>query len=551
MPLCLLLILSLAMANYGWAQSQSEQKKKKKKNNQTQSEEIEDYFKKWLEEDVVYIITEEEEQIFKSLSTLEEKDNFIEQFWRRRDPNPRTIENEFKEEHYRRIAYANEKFASGDPGWVTDRGRTYIIHGEPVEITRRPDGGAYIRPMNEGGGYTAVYPYEVWRYHYIEGLGNDIELEFVDQTNTGAYKLAVFAWEKDALVHIGGGPTLAEQTGLAKRSDNPYYNQSGMNAMTGPEFMYTSRISDTAFARYERAAMSQAAPELKYPDLKEMVDVNIRYTTLPFEVHSDYFKLNESQSLVAITVQVANKDLSFKVENGAHVARLAIYGMVTSMTNQYITEFEHDVTASFTQDEFMTGLQKGSVYQKTVSLDSKMRYKLDLVVKDLNSTEAGATRVALVPPKFAPETLNASPLLLSNHVEPLPEIPTTEEMFVLGDVRILPNLEHRFTRNMPLGVYLQVYNAGLDQTTLEPAIRVIYNLWKDGELLRSAIDEEGQTTQFFSIRRVVLVSNLSLADLEPGNYRIQVRVQDLLSKQETEADQKFTLVDDQVASLSR
>jgi hypothetical protein len=405
--------------------------------------------------------------------------------------------------------------------------------------------------MNEGGGYTAVYPYEVWRYQYIEGLGNDIELEFVDPTNTGAYKLAVFAWEKDALIHIGGGPTLAEQTGLANRKDHPYYSQSGLNSMESPELMYASRVNDTAFARYERTAKSQAAPELKYPDLKEMVDVNLRYTTLPFEIHSDYFKLNESQSLVAVTVQVKNKDLSFKVENGVQVARLAIYGMVTSMTNQYITEFEHDVTASFTQDEFMAGLEKASVYQKTVSLDGKMRYKLDLVVKDLNSTEAGATRVALIPPKFATETLSASPLLLSNHVEPLAEIPTTEEMFVLGDVRILPNLEHRFTRSMPLGVYLQVYNAGLDQTTLEPAIRVIYNLWKDGELLRSAIDEEGQTTQFYSIRRVVLVSNLSLADLDPGNYRIQVRVQDLLSKQETEADQKFTLVGDQVASLRR
>ena len=123
-------------------------------------EEAEDYFRKWLKEDAVYLISDAEKAVFEKLSTVEEKEQFIEQFWFRRDPDPRTAENEFKEEHYRRIAYSNEKFTSGDLGWRTDRGRIYIIHGPPASVVSRPDGGAYVRKIEEGGGVTSVHPFE-------------------------------------------------------------------------------------------------------------------------------------------------------------------------------------------------------------------------------------------------------------------------------------------------------------------------------------------------------------------------------------------------------
>ena len=143
-------------------------------------EEYQDYYKKWLQEDVVYIITDEEIEVFDKLTTADEKEEFIEHFWHRRDPDLRTPSNEYKEEHYRRIAYANERFPSGLPGWKTDRGRTYIIHGPPTQVTSRAGGGFYARPMHEGGGETSTYPFEVWRYGYIEGIGEEVELEFVD-----------------------------------------------------------------------------------------------------------------------------------------------------------------------------------------------------------------------------------------------------------------------------------------------------------------------------------------------------------------------------------
>ncbi len=138
--------------------------KERKANEKRFKQEVSGAYKKWLSEDVVWIITDEERAAFKQLSNDEERDQFIEAFWQRRDPTPDTIENEFKEEHYRRIAYANEHFPAGIPGWKTDRGRMYIMYGPPDEIESHPSGGSYERPMEKGGGETSTYPFEDWRY---------------------------------------------------------------------------------------------------------------------------------------------------------------------------------------------------------------------------------------------------------------------------------------------------------------------------------------------------------------------------------------------------
>ena len=177
-------------------------------------------YKKWIKEDVAYIITSEEKRAWDKLETDEEREQFIEAFWRRRDPNPDTEENEYREEYYERIAYANEHFASGIPGWKTDRGRIYIAFGKPDSIESHPSGGFYERPSYEGGGSTSTYPFEVWFYRYIPGIGSGIEIEFVDPTGTGEYRIARSPNEKDALAMVpGGGLTLAEQLGLSDKRD--------------------------------------------------------------------------------------------------------------------------------------------------------------------------------------------------------------------------------------------------------------------------------------------------------------------------------------------
>src|SRR5258705_6785107 len=182
--------------------------------------ELKKAYKDWLDKDVTYIITDEERKAFKKLETDDERERFIEEFWRRRDPDPDTDENEYREEYYERIAYANEHYASGIPGWKTDRGRIYIMYGKPDEIESHPSGGSYNRESYEGGGSTSTYPFERWFYRYLAGVGSGIEIEFVDPTGSGEYRIARSPDEKDAMLNIpGAGLTLSEQLGLSNKAD--------------------------------------------------------------------------------------------------------------------------------------------------------------------------------------------------------------------------------------------------------------------------------------------------------------------------------------------
>jgi GWxTD domain-containing protein len=133
----------------------------------------------WLNEDVVYIIDDKERTAFQKLTTDEERNKFIEQFWLRR-ATPGNSEIAFKEEHYRRIAHANDRFGttSGRPGWRTDRGHMYIVYGPPDEIESHPSGTQ------------TSYPFEDWKYWHVEGIGDNLFFKFIDRTRTGDYRLA-------------------------------------------------------------------------------------------------------------------------------------------------------------------------------------------------------------------------------------------------------------------------------------------------------------------------------------------------------------------------
>ncbi len=505
-------------------------------------EESVDYYDKWLNEDVKYIISDEERSVFSALTTPEEKEQFIEQFWFRRDPDPRSSENEFKTEHYRRIAYANEKFTSGDPGWLTDRGKVYITWGPPANIMTRPTGGFYVRTIEEGGGTTTVYPYEKWTYHHIEGLGANVELEFVDPTESGEYKLAVYDWEKDSsMFHPSVGQTLDELLGTQARKDRRQITPATGGSQYGMRDLYRRRW-DTPFNRYERYATVMSSPITKYQDLQEIVKVRVDYHNLPFELKEDYFKLNQDQELVPITLQIQHKDLTFKKEGSMNVARMAIYGLVQSLTNRVVAEFEDDLVVRYSDEQMEKGVLKSAVYQKILSLERKWRYKVDFVVKDTNSGKTGIIRKAIVPPANQEDSLQVSTMLLSDNMEVLNEIPDQDEMFVIGDVKVLPRLSREFNNTMPLGVYFQVYNAELDQSTLEPALKVTYSLLQDGEVLRQSTDVSGESMQFFSGRRIVLMKNLSLSGLKPGKYQVRVDIEDALKNEKINLRDDFEVV---------
>src|ERR1700721_4474625 len=234
--------------------------KQKAKSDKDLFKELDSQYKKWLNEDVVYLIAPEERSAFVHLTTNEEREQFIEQFWQRRNPDPDSAENTFKEEHYRRIAYTNEHYASGIPGWKTDRGRIYIIWGAPDEIESHPTGGTYDRPMEKGGGSTTTYPWERWRYRYLEGIQENVELEFVDPSGSGEYHLTMDPSEKDALLHVpGAGLSLLEEMGMASQTDR-FTRSDGTNL---PTALGGTPSSLNEFTRLELYARVQRPPEGK------------------------------------------------------------------------------------------------------------------------------------------------------------------------------------------------------------------------------------------------------------------------------------------------
>src|SRR5437660_753620 len=283
--------------------------KERKRREEKLRKELETPYKKWLNEDVVYIITDEERQAWKRLATDEEREQFIEQFWLRRDPTPDTAENEFKEEHYRRIAYANERYASGIPGWKSDRGRIYITFGPPDEIESHPSGGSYERPPEEGGGTTSTYPFEQWRYRWIEGIGTDIIIEFVDPTMSGEYRMTMDPSEKDALLYVpNAGLTMMEQMGMSSKTDR--FNRTDGTHLGVPFGAETQKMNQ--FNRLEQFAKLQRPPAIKFKDLEAAVNSRISFSTLPMRVRADFFPLTEASVLTSVTLQFDHKDLQFQ-----------------------------------------------------------------------------------------------------------------------------------------------------------------------------------------------------------------------------------------------
>lgn len=489
-----------------------------------------EYFKNWVEQDVIYIISEEEEQVFQRLTTAEEREFFIEQFWLRRDTDPRTATNDFKEEHYRRIAYANENFSSGIPGWQTDRGRIYIIHGPPRAIESHPSGGSYRRHSQEGGGGTSTYPFEVWRYGHLEGLGTHIAVEFVDPTMSGEYRMAMTPEEKDALLLVpGAGLTAAESIGLTAKVDRPFFLPGNTNSP-----FRANLLRDNPFERYELYTKIQRPATLGYKDLKNEIGVGVTYDDLPFTYRIDYFKLNDSTTIIPVTIEVANRYLDFNVNTAARSARLVLYGRITSLGNRIVEEFDTDLVLSY------SGQERRSTFQQVLVLERRGRYKLDLVLKDTTSGKIGVRRAVVVPENII-EGLSVSSLFLSDTVTQLVEVPDNNTMFVLGDLLIRPSLRKVFLVGVPMQIYFQAYGVKFDQSTASPSLHVLYRVSKEGQIVDEYVDELGTSIQFFSDQRVVLLHPIATSNLSPGRYQIAIVLRDKVSNKKISIFDQFDI----------
>ena len=512
----------------------------KKKNSKALKQELSSTYKKWLKEDVAYIITPEEVTAFKQLSNDEERDQFIENFWLRRDPTPDTPENEFKEEHYRRIAYANENFGAGMPGWKTDRGRVYIIWGKPDQIESHPTGGTYDRPQEEGGGTTSTYPWEVWRYRYLEGVGQEVNIEFVDPCSCGEYHIAISPNEKDALLHTPGGQTLYEQMGLSSKADrmNPFAANAG--PMQG-------LMNTKEFDKLEMLAKVQAPPPVKFKDLEEVVSHKINVNLMPFEVRTDFVKVTGDTVLVPITLQVKNKDITFASKDGIQRGTVNIFGRVTGITGRIAQTFEDTVHVDVPQEFLEKTVEHSSLYWKAVPLRPG-RYRIDLVVKDVNGDRVGTWSRGVMVPEYTDDRLASSSLILADRMEKVPTKSVGSGSFVLGETKLTyPHLDGAdgkppsFKHDGRMSLWMQVYNLQSDEKTKKPSAKIEYEIVNVAN--NQPVVHSSETTDSMGNvgDQITLEKSLSLASLQPGVYKLTVKVDDNISKQQIAPSVKFAV----------
>lgn len=490
-------------------------------------------YKKWLDEDVRWIITDEEREAFKKLSNDEERDSFIETFWLRRDPTPDTVENEYKEEHYRRIAYSNEHFAAGIPGWKTDRGRIYIMYGPPDSTDSHPSGGFYERPMEEGGGSTSTYPFETWRYRYLEGVGQEIEIEFVDTCMCGEYHMTMDRSEKDALLHVpGAGLTLYEQMGLASKTDR--FSGGGLERLgAGP---FNQDLQSKQFDRLETFAKLQRPPEVKFKDLEEVVSHKISVNLMPFEVRADFIKVTSETVLVPVTVQIKNRDITFVSKDGIQRGVVNIFGRVTTLTGRIAQTFEDPVAVDVPAELLPKMVENSSLYWKALPLRPG-RYRLDIVVKDVNGDRVGSWSRGIMVPEYSEDKLATSSLIVADQMEKVPAKSVGAGNFVIGTTKVRPRVEDAagkpavFKRNQRANFWMQVYNLGIDQTTKKSAATIEYDIVNVASNKPVVHTVEKTADMKASGEQVTLEKSLPLDKLEPGTYRITIKVNDEVSKQ--------------------
>ena len=511
-------------------------KQKSRSDNQLKKE-LDSQYKKWLDQDVVYIISPEERSAFLHLSTNEEREQFIEQFWQRRNPDPESPENTFKEEHYRRIAYANERFASGIPGWRTDRGKIYIMWGPADEIESHPSGGSYDRPANEGGGQTSTYPFEQWRYRYLEGIGNDVILEFVDPSMTGEFHLTMDPSEKDALLYVpGAGLTQMEAMGLSRKTAR--FNNTDGTHLAQP---LGGRLEqDSEFSRLERYAKVQQAPPVKFKDLEAVVTSRLVRDQVKFDYRFDFLRITSDTVLVPITVQIPTRQLMFQEKNGVDSATLNLFARITTLSGRPVQTFEDTVHRDLPAELLQQSLGTASIYQKAVPLSPGL-YRLDIVVKDVNNGNVGVVNTRLAVPRFEDDKLSSSTLILADQIQRVSAKDIGLGQFVLGDIKVRPKMDGAFTPNDNMGVFLQVYNLKVDEKTHKADASVQFRVTREKEtepvlkfdLPPNKLPEHGE--------EMTLENIVTLGSLAPGKYSLEVAVTDNLAKETITKASNFTV----------
>lgn len=518
-----------------YAQEDSQPKKKKPR-----KIELDKIYQRWVNEDVDYIITPEERAAFKK--------NFRPTKSARNSSSSSGC-GATRTRTRRKMSTARNTtgalpmpMKSSPPAFPAGRrtGGVFTSPGGRRIASNRVRPGPYERPIYEGGGTTSTYPFEIWFYRYLEGVGSGIEIEFVDPTGSGEYRIARNADEKDALLFVpNAGLTLAEQLGLASKVDRPFFNPGNRY---GNNPLYPMRTQDMPFERLAILTNLQRAPSVRYRQLAERVDQQVEFDVLPFDVRTDFLRAGESAIVTTFTLMFNNGDLGFKDEGGIQKAQLNIYARVSALTGKRVGIFEEAPIITYQQSQFEVGRKLNSVYQKSLILPPG-NYKIDFVVRDVTSGHTGIVRQGFEVPRYSPEALSTSSLILADLVEPVTRVSGSQ--FIIGANKVRPSVTQRFKQNQSLGVYMQVYNVQIDQASLRPAIEVEYvitNVKTGQEVQRIREDGKNGISDLSGYgQQIVLGRLIPLEKLEPGSYEVTVVVTDKVARKTLTPKTFFTV----------
>lgn len=494
-----------------------------KNHTKAREERPKDQYRKWVEEDVAFIISDEEKATFAKLSTDEERERFIEQFWRRRDPDPSTPSNEYRDEYYRRLTYAKERFGSVR----SDQGRIYITLGPPDQIESHPSGGTYFRSQYEGGGDTVAYPFEVWSYRHVPGVGENVAIEFVDKSGTGNFVMALDPEEKDALTHVPGiGLTQREQMGLTDKRDRSTLPVDG------------SRTQDQFFERLMLYTNLEKAPQIEYKDLRTRVQSRVLTAVLPVNLRITQLYASPDRAAVPVSVEVENRGLSFREERGVRRAEVHFYGQVTGLDGRVVTEFEDQVGTDYPADRYEAGLREKSLYQKLLLLPAG-RYKLGVAVQDANSGATSVLESGFVVPPYQKDRVLVSGMILARQVAPVTGSAPPRDPFILGEYRVVPNVAGVYNSTETMGVYCQAYNLSLDPRSMEPSLTVRFRIMRNGNVIQETEDLRGDCVQRSTRDRAVIVKGIPLRGIPAGSYTLAIQVEDRITKTTATASTHF------------
>ena len=412
------------------------------------------------------------------------------------------------------------------------------MYGPPDDIDDHSSGGSYERPREEGGGETSTFPFQNWRYRYIEGVGTGVQIEFVDTTMSGEFHMTMDPSEKDALQYVpDAGLTMYEELGITQKSDRFTRTDGTTLGVPLDEMM----DSQNEFTRLAQFTALQKPPEVQFKDLEAIVDSKVSYSVLPMKAHADFFPVTDASVMAYVTLEFANKDLQFKSQDGMQRATVDIYGRITTMTRRRVAVFEDTVQADSPPEMLQEYVKQRQIYQKAIPLPPGT-YRLDVVAKDLTAGTQTTYEQPLIVPRLDPDKMTTSSLVLADLIEGVSRRSIGTGPFVIGDTKVRPRMDNTFTRGEKMGIYVKAYNFAADEGTRKPDASVEYIVSKNGtnETIFDYTEEVAQIPDA-STSQVTIEKLLPLKTLDPGKYTIKLKITDRVRNQVTTPSAQFTI----------